>query len=154
MTRFDGQDGAGSGEISLGHDVRCSSEISERSSQYDMRMQRPMDLRADADAFQDGGGGDEGFDVGDTEGVRALSDRLRASRGQGGGQEADVGHLVRGNFLQVFVEGRVEACVREVGLGEVVESFTVELVLQVLEGQRVLEDLCTESARIRVFDEY
>lgn len=52
-----------------------------------------------------------------------------------------MGRLVGRDLLQVVVEGRVVAGCREVGLGELLEDFTVELVLQMLERQRVIKDL-------------
>lgn len=50
-------------------------------------------------------------------------------------------HLVRGDLFEVVVEGGVVACCREVGLGELLQDITVELVLEMLERQRVVENL-------------
>lgn len=58
-----------------------------------------------------------------------------------------MGRLVGRDLLKVVVEGRVVAGCREVGLGEVPEDLTVEVVLQMLERQRVIKDLqCYGSA--------
>lgn len=49
--------------------------------------------------------------------------------------------LVAGDLLQVAVEGRVKAGRRELFLGEVGQTLAVELVLEVLQGQGVVEDV-------------
>ena len=49
--------------------------------------------------------------------------------------------FVGGDFFQVGVEGRVEAAGSEVGLREVLETFLVEGVFEVLEGEGVVEDV-------------
>ena len=49
--------------------------------------------------------------------------------------------LVTTNTLDVLVEGRVEASSGEVGLGELVKGLAVEGILEVLEGQSVVEDI-------------
>jgi hypothetical protein len=60
---------------------------------------------------------------------------------QCGADEADVSGLIERNLLQVVVEGRVKAGSSELCLGEVGKTFTVELVLKVLEGESILEDI-------------
>lgn len=52
-----------------------------------------------------------------------------------------MGSLVRGDLLEIAVEGRVVTGCCEVRLGEVGEGFPVELVLEMLEGQRVVENV-------------
>lgn len=49
--------------------------------------------------------------------------------------------LVRGDCLEVGVEGGVEAGVCEVGFGEVGETGSVEVVFKVLEGEGIVEDV-------------
>lgn len=49
--------------------------------------------------------------------------------------------LVQGDFLEVGVEGGVEAGVCEVRFGEVVDTRFVEVVFEVLEGEGVVEDV-------------
>jgi hypothetical protein len=51
-----------------------------------------------------------------------------------------VGSLVAADGLDALVGGRVVAGGDEVGLGEVGETLLVEVVLEVLEGQGVVED--------------
>ena len=48
--------------------------------------------------------------------------------------------LIGSNLLQVLVEGVGEAGSDELGLGVVLETLAVEGVLEVLEGERVVED--------------
>ena len=50
-----------------------------------------------------------------------------------------MGHLIGGDLLEVGVEGGVEPGGSEVSLGVVGKTFTVELVLEVLQGQGVVE---------------
>lgn len=109
------------------------------------------------DALEDGGRGDEGFHGGDAKGVGALFDGLNACSCDAGSEEVDVDGLVGGDFLQVAVEGGVEAGGGELGLGElergeesaddcwrccasrwmtyVGETFAVEFILEVFERQ-------------------
>ena len=109
MTGFDRQYRASCGEVGSTHNVRCSSEV-----------------RADADALENRGGGDEALDVGDSaEVVCASCDWGRAGGGESRGQEADVGGLVEGDFLQIFVEGLAKLG-GEVFLGEIGETLAVE----------------------------
>ena len=124
MARLNGQDGSGGGEILLGHNVGGSAEIG-----------------TDTYALEDGGRGDEGLDVGDAEGIGAFLDRGGTGRRQGGGQEGHVRALVQGGLLDVVVEGLVEASCLEIGEREVLEAFTVKLVLELLKGQSVVEDV-------------
>ena len=51
-----------------------------------------------------------------------------------------MGGLVGGDGHQVLVEGVGKTGGDEVGVGVVGESFTVELVFQVLEGESIVED--------------
>lgn len=57
------------------------------------------------------------------------------------GQEVDVSGLVAGNGLDVVVNLGVEASVLEVFLGVLGETLTIEGVLEVLQGQSILEDI-------------
>lgn len=60
---------------------------------------------------------------------------------QSGGEEADMGRLVAGNLLQGGIEGRVETSRGKLVLGEVGQTLTVELILEVFEGQSIVEDI-------------
>lgn len=51
-----------------------------------------------------------------------------------------LGGFVAGDVFQVVVEGVRECCFDVVSLGVVGETFAVELVLEVLEGESVVED--------------
>ena len=65
----------------------------------------------------------------------------RELTGQGRSQEADVGGLVAGDGHQVLVEGVGEPGGDKVGLGVVGQTLAVELVLEVLQGQSIVEDV-------------
>ena len=88
------------------------------------------------------GKGREGLDrelgVGGWERVLALSN---GSRTESPSQEGDVGGFIAGNFLKVLIKRVRETSCDEVGLGIVGETFTVEFVLEVLEGEGVVEDV-------------
>ena len=124
MARLHGQDRPGSGQVGRAHDVRRGAQVG-----------------ANAHALEHRGGHDEAHDIGDAEVVRARGHGGRAGLGESGGQETDVGGFVRGDFLQVGVEGRVEARGRELGFREVLETFLVERVLEMLEGESIVEDV-------------
>ena len=49
--------------------------------------------------------------------------------------------FVRGDFLEVAVESGIEAGVCKVGLGEVLETLSIEVVFKVLKGQGIIEDV-------------
>jgi hypothetical protein len=49
--------------------------------------------------------------------------------------------FVRGDFHQVGVEGVREAGSNELGLGIVGQTLTVELILEVLQGKSIVEDV-------------
>jgi hypothetical protein len=51
-----------------------------------------------------------------------------------------VGGFVVGDLFRVVVEGVRECCFDAVSLGVIGETFAVELVLEVLEGESVVED--------------
>jgi len=142
VTRFDRQHGAGVGQVRLRHDVGGGAEVG-----------------ADADTLEDGGEHHEGLRVRDAEVVGAFVDGLGAggwkdgqfehikilergeeSTGESASQELDVGLLVLGDGLQVVVEGGVEAGGGELLLGVVGQTLAVELVLEVLQGERIVED--------------
>ncbi len=118
------QDRAGGGQVVSAHDIGCGTQVG-----------------ADTNTLEDGGSHNEALDVSDTEVVFAGGHRGCASLGETGSQEGDVGLLVRGNCLQVGVKGCVEASAGKVGLGEVLEGFLVEGVLEVLQCQGVVEDV-------------
>ena len=118
------QDRARGGQVGCAHDVCRGTQVG-----------------ADAHALKDRGCLDEVRDVCDAKVVRAGGHWGRAGLGESGGQECNVRGLVRGDFLQVGIEGRVEAAGCEVGLGEVGQSFSVEGVFQVLEGESIVEDV-------------
>lgn len=124
MTGFHGQDRPGRSQVGCAHDVCRSAQVG-----------------ADAHALEDGGGHDEVCDIRDAEVVCAGSHWGRACLGESSGQESNVGHLVRGDFLQVGVEGRVEAACGEVGFREVLEPLLVECVFEMLEGKSIVEDV-------------
>ena len=68
-----------------------------------------------ADAFEDGGEGDEGFGVRVGEGVGAGCDWGVAGGGEGGGEQFDVLFFVVGDVFEVVVVGGAEAGFEEVG---------------------------------------
>jgi hypothetical protein len=121
---LDGQDGASGCEVGLGHDVGSGTEVG-----------------ADTNALKDGGGGEEGLHAGDTEGVGALSNGLCASSGQSSREELDVLGLIRANGRNAGADTSAEASSCEVSLGEVGETLLVEVVLKVLKGESVVENL-------------
>ena len=57
-----------------------------------------------------------------------------------------MGGFIVGNLLKVLIDGVRETSCDEVGLGIVGETFTVELVLEVLEGEGVVEDVGISDA--------
>lgn len=87
MAGLNGQDGASSSEVCLGHDVGSGTEVG-----------------ADTNALEDGGSGQERLDAGDTEGIGALCDGLHASSGQRASEEADVGALIRADGLDATID--------------------------------------------------
>lgn len=111
---------------------------------------RQSGLRGNSDTLEDGGSGDAHVDRGQAEIIRALFDRSDPGGLQGGCQEADMGALILGNGLQVGVKGGREASSFEVALGEFVQDFAVELVLQMLQGESIVEDVtvCNGGSRL------
>ena len=124
MAGLNCQDGASSGQVGSGHDVSSGTQVGGNS-----------------DALEDRGGLDEALDISHAEVVGALSDGVGTGFGECGGQEGNVRCLVRGDFLEVGVEGGVETSSGEVALGEVGETFTVEFVLEMLQGEGIVEDV-------------
>ena len=102
---------------------------------------RGAQIRAHAHALEHGRRGDKGLRVRDAEAVFARRDGGGAGFGQGGGQEAHVRGFIAGDFFQVGVEGGIEAGGCKVGLGEVFQTFAVEGVFEVFEGEGVVEDV-------------
>jgi hypothetical protein len=123
VARLNGQDRGGGGQVGLRHDVGGGAEVGGNTN-----------------ALEDRGGGKEALHARHAEVVGALLDGDGAGGGQGRGQEGDVGRLVAADGLDAVVDGRVVAGGGEVGLGEVGETLLVEVVLEVLEGQGVVED--------------
>ncbi len=124
MAGLDGQDGPGRGQVGCTHDVGRGAQV-----------------RAHTHALEDGGRLDEARDVGDAEVVRAGGHWGCARFGESGGQEGNVGGLVRGDFLQVGVESRVEAACCELGLSEVLQTCSVEGVFEMLQGESIVENV-------------
>ena len=124
MSRLHRQDRPGSRQVGCAHDV-C----------------RRAQVGADAYALEDRGCRDEVCHVCDAKVVRAGGHGGCAGFGESGGQEADVRGFIGGDLFQVGVEGRVEAAGCEVGLREVLETFLVEGVFEVLEGESIVENV-------------
>jgi hypothetical protein len=118
---FDGEDRAGRRQVVLAHDVRGSAQV-----------------RGDTDAFKNGGRLDEGGNIGDAKVVCAGRHGRSTSRGQGGGEERDVGGLVERGLLDVVVEGLVEPSRLEVRQRVVGETLPVEGVLKMFQRQGVV----------------
>lgn len=157
VARLDRQDGAGGREVCVGGSVAGSSssrgaegrgEVSEEKRREERKENtrrtvlvqdggRRTEVRADAHALEHRGQRNERRGVGAGERVGALGD---GGIGQSGGEERDVRRLVVGDLPQVVVEGVGEAGGHELGLRVVGQALAVELVLEVLEGQRVVED--------------
>lgn len=55
-------------------------------------------------------------------------------------QEGNVSGLIVGDLLEIGIEGGVESSAGKVCLGVVLETFTVELVLKVLESESIVQD--------------
>ena len=115
MTRLDSQDRARCGKVVLAHDVGGSSKVG-----------------ADTNALEDRCSGNERFGIRYAEVVSTLLDWRNTGFLQGACQEGHVSGLICGYCLEVVVEFRVEAGLCEVGFGEVLETLTVELILEVL----------------------
>lgn len=130
MTRFDGQNRAGCCEVFSAHDVGCSTQIG-----------------ADTDTLENGIEHDEGFGVADAKVVGACCDWGGAGFFQSVGQESNMGHFVEGDGLQVSVKGGVESGTSEVGFAVIGETLTVESVLEMLEGESIVEDVCVCNGR-------
>ena len=124
VTGLNGQDRTSGGQVGSGHDVGCGTEVG-----------------TDTNTLENGRGSNEGLGVRDTKVVHALSDGLSTSFGESSGQERNVGGLVRGDLLEVGVEVGIEPGSGEVGLGVVGKTLTVEFVLEVLQGQSIVEDI-------------
>jgi hypothetical protein len=96
------------------------------------------EVGADSDTLENGCESNEGGWVGGWEGVDALCDGLVT---ESLGEERDMGGLIVGDFLEVGVEWVGETGLDEVLLGVVGKTLTVELVLELHEGQGVVEDV-------------
>ena len=122
MAGLDGQDRASRSQVGRAHNLCRSTQI-----------------RANTDALKDGGGRDKGLGISDAKIVGAGSDGGCPCLCKSSGQEADVSRLVRGNFLEVAIECCVEAGICEVALGEVGQTFSIEGVFEVLQGEGIVE---------------
>lgn len=63
-----------------------------------------------------------------------------------------MGGLIVGDLLKVLIEGLVVASFREVGLGEVGETFAVELVFEMFEGQGIVKDVRISVSCLPLFN--
>ena len=124
MARLDSQDRSSGCKICSAHNV-CSCP----------------QVRTDTHALEDRRCLDKALHVGYAEIVRALSDWRGAGLGKGGGQETDVGRLVRGDFLEIAVKSRIETSSCKLGLAEVGKTLAVEGVFEMLQSQSVVEDV-------------
>ena len=135
MTGLNGQNRASRSQVGSAHDVGCSSQI-----------------RTDTDTLKNGGSRNKGRRSKSAEVVCACSNWGRTSSCESGGQERDVGGLVRRNFLQVRVEGCIEASCGKLIRGEVGKTLTVEGVFQVLKSKSIVEDISVSDGWIRLTD--
>ena len=124
MQGFGDEDGAGDAEVGLARDEAGAAQVG-----------------GDADALEHRGEGDEGFGVGVREAVGAGGDGFGAGGGDGGGEKFDVLFFVVGDVLEVVV-----VCGAEAGVGKVFfrhgrHGSFVEDVLEMLEGEGILEDV-------------
>lgn len=124
VASLDGQDTAGGCEVVFVGNLPRGTQVGRSTN-----------------AFEDLGCGYEGGDAGDAEGVGAFLHRCGADGLQRGGEEFDVVGLLGCDDFDVVVEGGVEACRCEGGLGEVGQALAVEGVLEVLEGKGVVENV-------------
>ena len=100
--------------------------------------------------LKDGGDGHKGGHIGDAKVVGALLDGSVAGSSEGTGDELDVGRLIERNTLEAVVgEGR-EAGSHEVIGGELGKAIAVEGVLEVLEGESIVEDVSYTSNTLSV----
>lgn len=60
---------------------------------------------------------------------------------QSGGEKVDVIRLILANLLEIGVEGRVVAGTGKVLLRELRKTTTIEVVLEMLKGQGIVEDI-------------
>lgn len=91
--------------------------------------------------LEDGGSGKERLHISDTEVVGAGCHRRATGSTERVRDELDVSSLVRCYGLDACVDLYVEASGREVSLGEVGETFTVEGILEMLESESIVEDI-------------
>jgi len=121
VARLGGEDGSGGGEIGRVLDELGSTEVGGNTN-----------------TLEGGGKSGEGLNIGVREVVFAG---LGGSGAESTRQESDVGSLVLGDLCEAGADPEVKAGVLESSLVELGESARVEGVLQVLEGERVLEDV-------------
>lgn len=98
------------------------------------------EVGADTDTLKDVGDGEESLDVLEAESVGVWHNGLDTGGGKSTGEELNVGLLVGGDLLEVGVEDVVVSSSGEVSLGELGKTLLVEGVLEVLEGEGVVED--------------
>lgn len=102
----------------------------------------------DTNALEDIGNSQERGHISEAEVVCALRNGSGTSGSQTSSEEVDVSLLIELDLLQVVQEGCLESSGLEVGQGELGDGLAVEGVLQVLEGQSILEDGGTEKMDI------
>ena len=106
----------------------------------DQELRRAL-VGADAGVLQRLGDAEEPGQVGVAEVVLGFRDRLAAEVGDHLGHGVDVLHLVVADEPEPLVDVVGVAGGAEVVGGELLETIAVEGVLQVLQGQRVVEDV-------------
>lgn len=128
MSGLGGEDGTGGGEVVGVGDLVGSSKVS-----------------GDSDVLDGGGETEERVDVGVGELVRAS---IGGGISEGGGEESDVASLVHRDLSDSSSDPGGLASGDEGSLVELAESLRVEGVLEVLEGQGVVEDLRVDNQGI------
>lgn len=119
---------------------------------FSSSCQKQINLRGNSNSLEDGGSRDAHVDAGQTEVVGALFYWSDIRCLQGGRQEADMRALILGNGLQVGVKRGREASFFKVALGELVQDFAVELVLQMLQSESIVEDNTVGDGGSRLTD--
>lgn len=132
MTSLGGEDGSGDGDVGWLGDVGGSTKVS-----------------GDTDVLDDGGETHERDWVDD--GGERVGAWLGSSGTDCAGEESDVLSLVACNVLDSVSDPVRVTGVHEVGLGELAQEVMVEVVLEVLERERVLQDV-TGSLSVVITD--
>lgn len=79
--------------------------------------------------------------ISDAKCISALLDRCSASSGERASQESNMSRLIIANLDQVLVKGRIVASSGKVGLSVIGKSLSVELVLEVFQRERIVQDI-------------